>query len=210
MQLTRPLKIRRYFHDHEIRKLHIGCGRHILDGWLNVDRRPKRDCVVRIDLRKRLPFADNSFQFVYSEHLIEHLEYVEGARMLAECHRILAPGGKIRISTPDLDFLLGLQAESRSKLEDGYIRWSVEEHVAEAPIQDPAFVINNFFRDWGHRFIHSKNSLNYALTQAGFVRVTPCRIGTSDSPDLCGLENVGRMPDGYLELESLVLEAEKQ
>lgn len=201
--------VRRYIRDHTLRKLHIGCGRHVLDGWLNADRRPKTVRVVRVDTRKKLPFPTASFRYVFSEHLIEHLEYAEGVRMLAECHRILSPGGKIRISTPDLAFLLGLQGNNRTDLQENYIRWSVGEHVANAPNEDPAFVINNFFRAWGHRFIHSESSLQYALEQAGFARVTSCKTSISSTPELRGLENVGRMPDGYLNLESLILEAEK-
>lgn len=209
MQFPRSVTIRRYFRDHSLRRLHIGCGRHVLDGWLNTDRRPKTARVVRVDTRKKLPFPAASFQYVFSEHLIEHLDYADGARMLAECYRILSPGGKIRISTPDLAFLLGLQDENGTDLQRNYIRWSLQTHVADAPTEDPAFVINNFFRAWGHRFIHSESSLRYALEQAGFTRITPCKTSISDTPELRGLENVARMPDGYLDLESLILEAEK-
>jgi predicted SAM-dependent methyltransferase len=51
-----------------------------------------------------LPFADNSFAFVYSEHFFEHLFFDEALSLLKECHRILIPsGGVIRIVVPDAD-----------------------------------------------------------------------------------------------------------
>ena len=40
--------------------------------------------------------------------MIEHLKYSDGQNMLKESFRVLKPKGKIRISTPDLQFLIDL------------------------------------------------------------------------------------------------------
>jgi SAM-dependent methyltransferase len=56
-----------------------------------------------IDLRARLPFADGSADAVYHSHVLEHLERGQAAAFLAECRRVLKPGGVLRIAVPDLE-----------------------------------------------------------------------------------------------------------
>lgn len=57
--------------------------------------------VDRIDLLAGLPFEDASTPWIQAFHVLEHLDLHEGRRFLAECRRVLAPGGRLRISTPD-------------------------------------------------------------------------------------------------------------
>ncbi len=51
----------------------------------------------------RLPFNDNSINFIFSEHFFEHLFLDEAIPLLKECHRILKPYGVIRTCVPDAD-----------------------------------------------------------------------------------------------------------
>jgi len=44
------------------------------------------------DLRTPLPFRDGSASTVYSSHLLEHLYFEEGQRLIRETHRVLAEG----------------------------------------------------------------------------------------------------------------------
>ena len=50
----------------------------------------------------RLPFPDGSFESVFSEHVIEHVPPHAAVPLLAEMWRLVAPGGTIRVTTPDL------------------------------------------------------------------------------------------------------------
>jgi predicted SAM-dependent methyltransferase len=50
-----------------------------------------------------LPFGDNECDAVYHSHVLEHLRPEEAARLLAECFRVLKPGGTLRIAVPDLE-----------------------------------------------------------------------------------------------------------
>jgi SAM-dependent methyltransferase len=59
------------------------------------------DYVVDLRQTDHLPFRDGSQRFVYSSHLVEHLDDETIARLFAECRRILRPSGTIRIETPD-------------------------------------------------------------------------------------------------------------
>ena len=87
-----------YFDYNDVRKLQIGCGGKALDGWLNTDLYSD-DTVSFLDARHRFPFDGESFDYVFCEHMIEHLEYREAVAMLIECFRILKPRGRIRVST---------------------------------------------------------------------------------------------------------------
>src|SRR5688572_3091577 len=97
--------IDQYLRDHPVRKLQIGAGSSRLRGWLNTDIEPGEG-LAYLDATKRFPFEDGSLHYIFSEHVIEHLTYDEGKAMVAEAFRVLAPGGKMRISTPDLDQFL--------------------------------------------------------------------------------------------------------
>lgn len=49
----------------------------------------------------KLPFDAESFDIVTSVELIEHITQGEAAALLAECRRVLKPGGRIAITTPN-------------------------------------------------------------------------------------------------------------
>jgi predicted SAM-dependent methyltransferase len=90
------------------RKLHIG-GREPRAGWeiLNVLPGPAVDHQGdAIDLSR---FADGTFAEVYASHVLEHFDYNgKLIKALREWHRVLAPGGLLRLSVPDLDVLCSL------------------------------------------------------------------------------------------------------
>jgi len=103
-------------------KLNLGCGAVAPEGWENVDfaigarlnRSFLRPIARRVfttewppnvllhDLTKRFPWPDRSVDVVYSSHTLEHLEKGAGERFVAECRRVLKPGGILRIVVPDL------------------------------------------------------------------------------------------------------------
>jgi SAM-dependent methyltransferase len=56
-----------------------------------------RQCDVRT---QPLPFADNSFDFVTYTDVIEHHSF-SPKRILREIHRVLAPGGRLILTTPN-------------------------------------------------------------------------------------------------------------
>ena len=208
---------RRCFESAEPAKLHLGCGNRLLDGWLNTDLHPRSAQVARLDATRRFPFADSVFAFAYSEHLIEHVSFGEGAALLRECFRVLAPGGRIRVATPDLRFLTALHRSDLSPLQERYRAWAVAEMPGMpeggggggGADTGSGFVINTFVRAWGHRVIYDEPMLRRALENAGFVGVTECGLNESSEAALRGLANEQRLPDGFLRLETLTLEGTK-
>jgi predicted SAM-dependent methyltransferase len=202
--------IDRYFREASTRKLQIGCGENVLEGWLNCDLNPKKDSVLRLDATKRFPFDDGQFDYVFSEHFIEHIDYPEGLKMLSECRRVLKPGGKARITTPNMAFLIDLYRKDKSEQQLRYIEWATKSFINYAPATRDVFVINNFFTcDWGHRFIYDQESLTELMQKAGFGNIRSFVLGGSDDPELRGLENESRMPAGFLKLESITVEGER-
>lgn len=62
------------------------------------------DAVLRHNLRKGIPFPDQSVDGVYHSHLLEHLDRDVVPTFLAEIKRVLRPGGVHRVVVPDLEF----------------------------------------------------------------------------------------------------------
>jgi hypothetical protein len=70
--------------------------------WVTVDL---EGADFNVDVRggERLPFPDSSQRIVYSAHTIEHLDDAALGAFLHEVRRVLAPGGAIRLETPDAE-----------------------------------------------------------------------------------------------------------
>lgn len=82
-------------------KLDIGCGEGPKKGNIGVDLRKTGSVDIVADARM-LPFKDESFEHVYSSHLIEHFSHQEVKQVLAEWVRVLKKQGVIEIRCPDL------------------------------------------------------------------------------------------------------------
>ena len=191
-----------------VAKLHIGCGKHLLPGWLNSDFTPQLPEVARLDATAIFPIRAAAFDYIFSEHMIEHVPFEGGQNMLNESYRVLKSGGRIRISTPDLKFLIDLYAPQKTALQQAYIDWATRRFVPSGIASD-TFVINNFMRNWGHLFIYDTKTLRHALAAAGFVDISAHSVNHSAVPDFMQLEHDGRMPPGFLQLETMTMEARK-
>lgn len=81
--------------------LDIGCGESKRAGAIGVDFRKTSSVDVVADARQ-LPFINESFDHVYSSHLIEHVSHQEVKSVLTEWVRCLKQGGIFEIRCPDL------------------------------------------------------------------------------------------------------------
>ena len=101
--------------------LNFGCGSALHPEWINLDSSAAAPDVVVHDLRRGLPFPSNSFDAAYGSHVLEHLEPDAASRLLRECHRILRPGGILRIVVPDLETIARLYLDSLERAATGDI-----------------------------------------------------------------------------------------
>lgn len=87
-------------------KLNIGCGRHVLDGWTNIDiqrsGRAKRDPEIFADVRE-IPLPDECADEVMAIHVFEHFFPWECPGLVGEWRRLLKPRGKLILELPNLE-----------------------------------------------------------------------------------------------------------
>jgi len=207
--VSRRRKIRKYLNDARVRKLHIGASNSLLPGWLNTDIASWSREIIYMDATRRFPIPDDSFDYVMAEHVIEHVDHPAAQVMLQECYRILKPGGKVRLATPDLEVLIGLHSREKSDAQRYYIDWIVGRCLPDVSSCKDVFVINNAFRAWGHRFLYDRDTLGHTLAAAGFDEVKTCRAGISEDPNLQNLEAHGKeiQDEQINQFETIVLEA---
>ncbi|MGG5258026.1 class I SAM-dependent methyltransferase [Phycicoccus avicenniae] len=160
------------------RKVHLGCGPHLLDGWANLDMGGPPG-VVRFDLSRPLPFPTGGLVRIYTEHFVEHLRREQVEALFRECARTLAPDGVLRVSTPDLRVLVAAYLEGRTG------DWSDMQWTPASACD----LLNEGMRLWGHLYVWDEEQLTASLLTAGFSRVERVRWRESEHEDLRGLES---------------------
>ncbi|MFM7167623.1 MAG: class I SAM-dependent methyltransferase [Planctomycetaceae bacterium] len=83
--------------------INLGCGERFHSDWLNLDLSASSADVVQCDLTKGIPVADGKARMVYSSAVLEHIPRIFVGGFLAECYRVLKPGGILRLSVPDFE-----------------------------------------------------------------------------------------------------------
>lgn len=175
-------------------RLHVGCGRARMAGWLNIDIQALPGVDLVADVTKGLDVPDGSAEVVYAEHFLEHLPLADALRFLAEVHRVLAPGGWVRLSTPNLEWVWSTHYRLDLDFEGK---------------RDAALRINRAFHGWRHQFLWNREMLEEALLANGFDEVRWCRYGESALPVFDGIERHEQYDD-YPDLPHvLVVEARK-
>jgi predicted SAM-dependent methyltransferase len=204
----RTAAIQAYLGAHVVRKLQLGAGGNVLTGWLNSDISPPNSNVSFLDAREPFPFGDYTFDYIFCEHLMEHLCYLEGQSALRECYRVLKCCGKVRIATPNLNNILALSTAAKGGIQEKYVRWSNAEFGPHLDSHLPGFVLNNFFRLWGHEFIYDADTMELTLRTTGFSGFRWFAVGESEDDNLRNIEGHGRcIGEEMNRVETMVVEA---
>ncbi len=206
-----PRQIGNYIRSHQPRSLQIGTGPNPLAGWLNTTLYPFASGTIFMDASLAFPIPSACFDYVFSEHVIEHLEFEQATSMLAESFRILKSGGRIRIATPDLARIIALYTQPEGEAQSDYSRWIMENFRPQVEENFPAHVINQSFYGWRHKFIYDQATLAGALAVAGFHDIERVPPGESNDERLQGIEQHGDYvgSEQSMRYETMVLEGTK-
>lgn len=143
-------------------KLHLACGHDYNEDYINVDFYAPEDakCDVRFDVQK-LPYPDNSVDEIKAFHIIEHFHFFEIKDVLNEWYRVLKPGGRLYLETPD--FLETCKSFVEGSPTMGIEQWRI-------------LLYGHFFaHPWvpgqTHKFLFTENQLRVNLRWAGFKKI---------------------------------------
>jgi predicted SAM-dependent methyltransferase len=141
------------------------------NGWLIMDMVPGGDLFW--DLRRRLPFPDDSVEKIYSSHFLEHLTFTQGQDFLKECLRVLAPGGSISTCVPSAKPYLEaycsgkpLDRETWIKYEPAWNNTTAIDQVNYIAYMDQ--VNHIVLKHAAHQYMFDEDNLVKVLEVAGF------------------------------------------
>jgi predicted SAM-dependent methyltransferase len=135
-------------------------------------RRLSEHRFIHHELEAGLPFDDDSVDYIFCSHVLEHFFRPDGDALLRELHRVLRPGGVARVCVPDLEHALRLYAEGSKTA-------ALEYFFVDGPA-------GYYHR---HRYLYDFELLRDALTQAGFADVRRAAYREGAVPDLEVLDN---------------------
>lgn len=168
-------------------KLNLGCGSQVPSGWVNVDyalgarlarlplfrvlnrklhlfRMEWDDRIFIHNLTKGFPWGECTAEIVYSSHTLEHMSREQGREFLRQCHRVLKPGGKIRIVVPDLSVFvsryLNGEIQAENFVEDLGVLYTAEEGGLKSRLAP--------FIQYPHKCMYDTPALKRILAELGF------------------------------------------
>jgi len=174
-------------------KLHLGCGQHRLEGWENLD-------YPAVDIRKLLIWGNGSVEYIFTEHVIEHLTPQEGWRFFEECYRVLAPWGVVRTTFPDI-------VKVWSHKTPSYMNFLKSRHWGDGL---PQSTIRHLVFNHGHKSLWTPHLILSVLDALGFsAKEVP--LYASTYPCLNNVEGHWKSIGGEAcDLESVAVEAVKE
>jgi predicted SAM-dependent methyltransferase len=142
--------------------------------WLNIDGFTDANVHHLVDLSRPLPIPDATINGIFCEHVQEHFTLEDGIGLLKECHRVLIPGGWLRLIMPDAELVI------RTYLDEP------QELLAHRPVPSfqPMEAVNSYFRQrYEHQCLYDFGLATYALEAAGFTEVTRTSFRIGKCPD---------------------------
>jgi predicted SAM-dependent methyltransferase len=186
-----------------LRYLNLGCGPNGHEAFVNLDYLWRPHIDVCWNFNAGLPFADAAMQGIFSEHCLEHFSFGDALALLRECHRVLAPGGTLRIVVPDGEMYLRTYVQALEG--DPEARFPFAADARWEGCDSPILHVNRIFytdreSPFGHQLIYDYALLERLLRKVGFSNVKRSDFRHGDDPVLL-IDSEGRRP------ESLYLEA---
>jgi len=191
-------------------KLNLGCGLNAPPGWINIDasltarlsmHRKLYNVLCKLghiepiawpknikisDVRKGIPFPDNSARAIFSHHMLEHMDYEDADFVIREGHRCLCEGGVIRIIVPDLYTLAkryvdSMNSDPQADHSHDFLR------VLNMHDQKHKGALKIVYKICGHskhRYMYDYWSLKRMFSNNGFIDIQKMKYGESRIPDV--------------------------
>lgn len=172
--------------------VHIGCGTNYLYGFVNVDANLRQKVDMWLDVRNGLPFPDQSVDFLYSCHVLEHFYPEEALGIFREMRRVLKPSGVARIAVPSWEHAIDISC-GRAEMYDNRFPRQFDDLSARA--------INYLFCDGQHKYGYSFGLISEFARQAGWNRVRQCSAADGVTPVSYYGRVIGAEPAGSLVVE---------
>ena len=134
-------------------KLHLGCGKRFLAGFVHVDLADFPHIDHRHDVRRLPMVKDGAAEPIYACHVLEYFDRVEVKPVLREWHRVLKPGGVLRVAVPDFSALIEVYREC----------------LDLSLIHGPLYGRNVIFSEEGERTIHHRTAYDFQALEAVLV-----------------------------------------
>ena len=132
-----------------------------------------RNYFVHHDLAHGIPLADDSADFIYSSHFLEHLPRRDAENLLRESCRVLKPKGTLRIVVPDLEYALSLYSVGKK----------------EEMLTQYFFVDDDDSYYARHKYMYDFEILKGVLEKVGFHEIRRCAYQEGLTPNLDVLDN---------------------
>lgn len=162
----------------ETKKIQIGCGKNLLNDYINIDL--NEQCDVYWDIRKGLPFENESLNEIFSEHVFEHMDYpISANKFLSESYRTLRKEGYIIIGVPDCDYpLKDIFNNDDSNMKIAKERWYKNRAIVLDTMNTNLDYLNYVMRDQlydkkyhPHYWGYNKENLTLLLKKHGFKNI---------------------------------------
>jgi predicted SAM-dependent methyltransferase len=177
----RLAKVRRLLNMRDI-SLNVGSGGFGLNGWINLDATANHaNTFCTHDLRCALPFSEGSVKRILAEHVIEHMDFKDDVpRIFREFHRVLQPGGVVRIIVPDAERFMS------AYLNKGSEQWAALGFpTLPSDMNTPIELVNHVFHQGGeHCFGWDFTAMEFYLHRAGFAQIIRQTYGKSNDAEL--------------------------
>jgi len=209
-------------------KVNLGCGINCLDGWINIDNSinaklskhqklkyilrmvgllsesyygvPWSDSIIIHDIRKRLPFLDESIDFVYISVVLESLKKEESISVVKDAFRVLNHGGIIRIVALNLEYITKNYVnmvgsyDGNGELPSDYLLRTIGFFNNQKTLSEKILYPQGI-----RRYIYDQISLSNLLGSIGFIDIHEESFGKGKVPDISKLDYKG---DQFVYLEA--------
>lgn len=169
--------------------VNLGCGPHYIEGMINCDGNLFNRIDLWLDLRRALPFPDESIAVLYCSHTLEHLFPNDAVKLLKEIRRTLRPDGIVRLAVPDVEHFFRI-AEGHAF--SGWPR-NFENPVGQA--------VNYLFCDGQHKYAYNYAILANFASEAGFSQIAHVSAEEGLVPKRYGELMLGDEAEGSLVVE---------